>query len=723
MLAGVLIAATTALLALAATPAVATEACPNQALRLEQGATALPGCRAYEQVSPPEKNGSDVIQQTAKTHVATDGDGVTFSAMGGFGELQGTSFDAEYVSHRTGVPGTNGWSTRGINPPGGSDTLLATVLGDTPTFVDAFTPDLSSAIYKSWSPLTDAPNVAEVENLYRVGGLGGGGETATLMSDGVNPLPASWPPAFRGLIHPFLAGASTDLSHVVFESKLNLTADAPPEGPFCALLGFGCPIALYENADGVVRLVGRVPSPPDTSCDDETGPACVTAPTSQAGISASLNRYSQRMVSEDGRRVFFQVPAGTESGALYLREDGVRTVELVDDGQFWGASDDGSRVFFTTSESLLPDDTDSTRDVYMYDADAPANARLTLVSASTVADGDAAGVLGTSADGHYVYFASTGQLVAGEPPATTGLYVWHDGTLAYIGSLRDGVEVQSNGPRTEFTFEDSMSTSRVSPDGRHLLFMTEADAGFRGRGGFAGYDQAGHRELYLYSTDTGRLVCVSCNPSGRAATADALTDQREGAGVSAKTAKLSHALSDDGQHVFFTTAEALVPQDTNGVSDAYVYDTAGATVRLLSSGTDPSPSYFIDASDDGQNAFFVTRQRLVRWDTDNSYDLYDARVGGGFPEPVAAAPECAGEGCLPQGTRAPAAGLPGSAAYTGAGNTTTTAAKLKAVVRHRCVDNTVARRIKGHTRCVRRTRHARKKHATRTGTRNQRSGR
>ena len=31
---------------------------------------------------------------------------------------------------------------------------------------EAFAPDLAKAIFRAWSPITDAPNVAEVENLY-----------------------------------------------------------------------------------------------------------------------------------------------------------------------------------------------------------------------------------------------------------------------------------------------------------------------------------------------------------------------------------------------------------------------------------------------------------------------------------------------------------------------------------------------------------------------------
>ena len=682
------------------------------------GAVQLPDGRAYELVSPPGKNGADVIQQTNKTHVASDGNGVTFSALSAFGDLEGTSFDTEYLSRRTGVAGTHGWRTRGINPAERGSTFGAAALGlggNTPSYLNAFTPDLSAAIYRSWRPLTYAPNVAEVTNLYKITGLGEASASVQLMSDGVAALPSAWGNA-KLFIFPQLVGASTDLTHVVFETTLTLTADAAPYQGFCAAVGavlfFGCPSQLYENAGGVVRLVNRIPSAPATECDDVNGPACVPADSGQAGISAlALQRYSQRMVSDDGRRILFQTPAGGESGPIYMREDGARTVQLAQDGELWTASSDGSRVFFITSESLLGQDTDSSRDLYMYDTDAPPGNQLTLVSASSVNDGTMETVVGASDDGHYVYFVCDGQLVPGEAPADlAGLYLWHDGSLAYIGRFSDVGDAQLNGPRTSWFAPSVMRTSRLTPDGQHLLFMSRSDVGFSGREGFAGYDHAGHQELYLYSAETNRLACASCNPSGRPATTNAVTNVREGAAVSAATSDQSHALSDDGQHVFFSTAEALALEDTNGTSDAYEYDAASGTVHLLSSGTDPSPSYLIDASNDGRNAFFGTRERLLRWDVDDSYDLYDARVGGGFPEPAIPAPACTGEACLDQGAAAPAAGAVGSAAFRGAGDTR---GRLRRH-RRRCARGKVHRKVRGKTRCVSKRRaHRRAAHRTR----------
>ena len=117
-----------------------------------------------------------------------------------------------------------------------------------------------------------------------------------------------------------------------------------------------------------------------------------------------------------------------------------------------------------------------------------------------------------------------------------------------------------------------------------------------------------------------------------------------------------------------TTAEPLVERDTNGISDAYVFDTHTGEPHLLSSGTDPSPSYFLDASADGRDAFIATKQPLLGWDTDGSRDVYDVRIGGGFPEPAPVIAPCNGDGCKPGASPPPPASPQASATVEGPGN-------------------------------------------------------
>jgi hypothetical protein len=95
--------------------------------------------------------------------------------------------------------------------------------------------------------------------------------------------------------------------------------------------------------------------------------------------------------------------------------------------------------------------------------------------------------------------------------------------------------------------------------------------------------------------------------------------------------------------VFFDTADALVPRDTNNKQDVYEWERG--TVYLISSGTSDDISTFVDSSANGDDAFFTTRSQLVPQDQDENSAMYDARVNGGFPnEPPLAAP-CSDEAC------------------------------------------------------------------------------
>lgn len=623
-----------------------------------------PDGRGYELVSPPEKGGADVMIHSDRTRAAVDGDAVVFPSFGAFGDARGTGVAVDYMSVRQGLPGTSGWGTHAITPLGQALTAQAVAFSHDPYFV-GFTSDLSRGVFRSWRPLTSAPNVADVTNLYAFDGLRQPPiSTPTLLSDSTSPLGAN--PTFSMVLgRPFYAGGSADLRHIIFESFFRLTPDARGTRN------------LYESVDGAVRLAGILP--------DGT-----PALNSQAGQGATGQLYTDTMISDDGTTICF---CDISTGNIYARINGTSTVQLNESEKsareaaqpatLWTMSRDGHRVFFTSNEGLVDGDDDSAADMYMYDFTAPAGRRLTRLSVDAqLADGHAAGgTLGVSADGRYAYFIDGGQLVAGEPIASSGaeLYVWHDGFIRNIGEFADPGDVATNLTNTSWGFEQDTMTSRVTPDGRHLLFMARDDSGFRGHGGLDGYDHGDSctfdnslgrpcRELYLYDAESGHLACVSCGARGTVADSDALIHVRRGTGTANKTWHQSAALSADGSRVFFSTGQALVPEDSNGRYDAYEYDAETGQVRLISSGTDSSDSFFVDASASGDDVFFVTRARLVGWDVDSNYDLYDARVGGGFLDPAPSPVACSGESCQGAVATGPAISAVASSGFHGAGD-------------------------------------------------------
>ena len=622
---------------------------------------ALPDGRAYELVSPVEKNGGDVVAGTARTRSADDGNAVGFTSLTGFADVQGTSIASEYVSARKGTPGTSGWATHSITPKQPAMTFVGTLSLSDPLFVGDFSGDLSRGVYRAWMPLTSAPNVVNVQNLYLGTTLTSSGPwTPQLLTDAATLLsPATTLPSY--------AGADEEFEHLIFETTLRLTADAPASGT-----------KLYESTGGTVRLAGVMP-------DGTPAPG-----GSQTGLGATQRRYTDRMISNDGSRIFFRAVSGSN---LYVRIDGTATEQInvsekttpegPQGGSLWTASLDGERVFFTTAEGLVDGDDDSQTDLYMADLSAPAGRRLEIVSADSEpgdGEGETASVIGASEDGRYVYFVHFGQLVPGEETSVArGLYLWHDGVIRYIGRFEVAGDPALNGPDASWGFVFQQRSGRVTPDGRTLLFTAHSDVGFAGRPGFSGYDHGTTctfevstggpcRQMYVYSEDSGRLACASCNPTGATATADALVQVRDGQSGANTTWHLSHALSNDGRWVFFSTREGLVPEDLNGKSDAYVYDVPAGRARLLSTGRSQAHSYFLEASPSGRDVFFITAERLVGWDNDGNYDLYDARVGGGMPEPPVQAPPCAGDMCLGP----PAVGLAvttaGSSGFRGAGD-------------------------------------------------------
>ncbi len=686
-----------------------------------------PAVRAYELVSPPVKNGGDVSSDSTRVRASSDGSGVVFVSPVGFGDVHGSGIAVEYLSKREPAKGTNGWQTHAITPAQGPLSYDAVLQSLEPGYQGELSPDLSTGVYRSWSALSTGfamDNVSKVANLYVRNDIQNSGQGSYDLMSGCplceatgEPLP---PLIAVGSPLPILVGTSSDFTHVVFESKLNLTEDAPAQPAGCATNIGACNTRLYESDHGVVRLVGILLN---------GTPSAVSIAGTGGGASRAASDYTPHVVSNDGRRIEFTRPT-TEThpetleptghaGQLFQRVDGSSTVQLNASERtdcadhdpcngtpepdptgtfaatYEDASADGTRMWFITRQALTNDaPIGDTGKLYMWDANRQEGHHLTLISADhEPADGADVnipagnGVLGASEDGHYVYFTADGQLVAHGPIIGTdeGLYVWHDETgtptVDYIGELANGFG-DAVFQVLPLDWGVTSKVSRVTPDGRHLLFMSSSGTGLLSAHGGTDVNQSacsgGCRTLYLYSADSHSLQCVSCAADGTVdAHAEDVVNQKESA--TPTSPHLNRALSDDGRHVFFNTAGALVPGDDNDTTDAYEFDAASGTVRLLSSGTDLSPSYFMDASSSGSDAFFTTRQQLVGWDKDQNYDLYDARIDGGLPEPPSVLPGCAGSSCQGSLSGTPALSVPGSFAFTSAGNLAATSLTNKSV--------------------------------------------
>ncbi len=81
---------------------------------------------------------------------------------------------------------------------------------------------------------------------------------------------------------------------------------------------------------------------------------------------------------------------------------------------------------------------------------------------------------------------------------------------------------------------------------------------------------------------------------------------------------------------FASFASNLVPGDTNGKPDVFVYNRHTGTTRCLSLGLDGSPGGAVydrpAIGYDGQEVAFISRGRLVREDLNHSFDAFVAQL-------------------------------------------------------------------------------------------------
>src|SRR5665213_1120732 len=377
MLAGLVLLA---ILLLPAPSALASEGCPNEAVRSESRVNpatgqpysiGLPECRAYEMVSPLDKQAHDATPAVNVRSIIAGPDGLAgWASQGAFAEPDNYRIspapDNPYVSTR----GRSGWTTLNALAPASLIDLTNPIEFGVDLAPD-FSREATCGVYSVFS---------------------------TSIACALREPDGSWlgTPAYSTVTGRDLPGGTTyDLgmsvtgSHIFFQ----------PNGGVALLpsdtLGLGgneCP-SVYE----VSGLEAGSPTLSLVTVDSEGNPIGTShnsekLPGLGAGCKGEGDDY--QAISESGEIVYFTaLPTSTELPTLYARIDGgtpaAHTVDISNPAEegagectrtepetacgppaaaiFQGASADGSKVFFLTSQQLVNGDTDEGRDLYEYD--------------------------------------------------------------------------------------------------------------------------------------------------------------------------------------------------------------------------------------------------------------------------------------------------------------------------------------------------------------------
>jgi len=140
------------------------------------------------------------------------------------------------------------------------------------------------------------------------------------------------------------------------------------------------------------------------------------------------------------------------------------------DAFFDGSSLDGSRVFFDTTEPLVTADTDTRVDVYERVAGATTNRLSTGTNGGNGAND--AFFQGASQDGSRAFFTTSEALEATDTDTATDLYERWNGATTQISIGPNG----GNGAFTSFWDGSSADASRVFFDTKESLISTDTDA-------------------------------------------------------------------------------------------------------------------------------------------------------------------------------------------------------------------------------------------------------
>jgi DNA-binding beta-propeller fold protein YncE len=719
-----------------ATTIPAGTGCPDESLRLEDDSTALPDCRAYELVTPAQKNGSLIgalLFNNVPPQIADDGGALVAPAIQCFSDalscVAARFTEGEpFLFSRTG----SGWSDRALTLPASQFAAASSW---------RFDADSGSALFS-------APTQPGGEDdWYARAAAGGLTDLGPLWEAGQHVLKALEP-------EPVMSDAGFD--HVLYQSQEPLWSF--DEGVPSGALGSVSANGLYEYPSAA----GTQPQLVAVSGGIESRDLIGTCGSELAGKGSLAQSFGS--LSADGRTTYFQVkPCATGSRTnagdrvpvleLFARIDGegpaARTIAISEPGQlaqadpacstagciadtsdrerfrdarFEGASSDGGRVFFTSTQQLTDDagqDPDPADDANaqngcsltvgaagcnLYLFEDPQEEPQSGIHLIDVSAGDTSGLgpavrgaLAISSDGTHVYFVAAG--VLSEAPNALGeaaaegadnLYLY-ERDAAHPGGRTTFVTRLSDADATDW--RSGLGHANVTPDGRCLVFESS-------RGLTPDARAEGPAQIYRYDAASGTLARISFGRRGFDGDGNLAGPGADASIALARDALLQRVapirpdptMADDGSRIFFQSPVALTPNalaeaPTGGEGDelaqnVYEWEAAGVgtcvagetrgCVSLISDGSDTSEKSMVlenavellGVDRTGENVFFATASQLNWEDSDSQRDYYDARVEGGFAPPPAQL-ICQGDACKGQGTAAGSESAPASATADG----------------------------------------------------------
>lgn len=414
-------------------------------------------------------------------------------------------------------------------------------------------------------------------------------------------------------------GAARDGSAVYFRTNAPLTVDDPNGGaqlPGGHTTGTASPVSwdLYRyelgadngadpaSGDPGDRLT-RVSGGPSLDADPNTN---CTAASADCGGTANGGGSAVRFMSDDGSRVYFVTagPIGNPGDSWNEAPAGSAPTNVPGGGNSSNAS---------TRNLYLYDEDESGADAYRFVARIPfaaSGTSLDQCSSSKPSGGDAARFNRVS--------------LAPIPVA--------DGSSCVHGTRQGDALVFETTARLTADDTDTAADVYLYDQQEHALVRVSAHP-------------AGAAP-YVCATDVNGVTVARCNGDLGFGLSSGAVGSGGGADIGTvglRNLNIAEAADGTLDAVYFESMLPLLPADQNtDRMDVYEYRRSDGLLTLVSPGHPDHGSFYSGNSLDGEDVFFWTENRISPWEIDEGDgDVYDARRGGGLPDPPAIPPVCA----------------------------------------------------------------------------------